>query len=439
MATLLEVKEALEGVNKGLIDLQKKVDERDDQIRKFGAADMLTKEEIKKLQVALDEKEASYDKKLDELRQSVMLIEKMFQEKRQHFGTETPEKFDVAKAIKGLAGYGWDRDYERKNLFFRDPNTNLRGKALIDETGSSGGHYLIPDEFSTELIPLLYNAMVFGSLPVRRFNPSGGTVRFPKMSGGATGYVVGAYSSITASNPSLTQATMTPHKIGALVPIDNALIRRSDPAVEDMVRQDLIKAAGLKGEYEMLYGSGISPYLTGIFNASISSKSMGTDGGKFSASNNIDNLMYVIREVEMQNAIFEAWVFNSRTKWDLRTVKATDGNYILTIANNAGDPPQLLGFPYYTTNQIPNTITQGAKSDTTFLLGGQWSDIVMAVWTGMEIGTTREGSYVDGSGNTISCLQYDITILNIIYELDILLRHPLGMCKLIGIRANDAT
>ena len=437
--TMEEVKKALEGFNSTLLQMQEKIDQQEEEAKK-NASDTITRDEVDRLKKAVDEKEEKYRNVLDEMQAVKTELQEI---KRVGIPTKAggeKESFDLLKALKGLRFGEWDRDFERKALRRAIPHLGgyQEGKALIDETGSSGGAYLIPDEFSNEWIDLLRSKLAFGQLPIRRISTAAETLRIPKMTTGSTAYMVGSGDAITVSNEVFTQVTMTAHKMGILVPIANELVRRSDPAVMTLVREDMVKQAAEKLESQFIEGDGLTDNMAGIYKTSgLGSVSMGTDGAKFSSATNIDNLMRAVRAVEMANGMMEAWLMNSRTKWDLREVKTSTGDYIMTQVNNAGDPPQMLGYPYYISNKISNTETQGQSTDCSYILCGQFSTVVVADWLQVAVDVSNVATYVSG-GTTYSAFQNDLTLLRLLSSHDILVRQPAALCKIIGIRPNTA-
>lgn len=444
---LTEIKHVLDEMKTAMHFLQEDKLVIREKLAKKEEKDVITEAEIRKLHMTIDEFEAEFKRLNEERAADKIKLENLEAQAKAipTKGAKTNDTFDIRYAIKGLAFNDWtdakgnDRQVERKQLHKVLSDNKVSKKALIDETGSSGGAYLIPDEFSSQIIDLLRNKNIFANLPVSRVNTNAETFKMPKLTGGATAYMVGSGAQITVSSETIGQATMTQKKVGIFVPVAGELIRQSNPAVMSIVKGDMTKVGALKAENQFLMGAGGAGNMTGVYNTSnINSVSMGTDGAKFSSSTNIDKLMQTVREVEMDNGTMEAWVMNARTKWDLREVKDAQGNYILTLQNNAGDPPMLLGYPYYVTNEIPSTYTQGQNSDCTFILAGQWSDILIAEWLGVQIEASNVATYVDGEGTTHSCFQEDEVAIRLIASYDILVRHPAAFCKLIGIRSNYA-
>jgi len=298
--TMESMMEKMDGFNKALHDVQVKADEKREQKEKQGVADPITQAEIKKLNERADTFEEKYLKAIEEKDSKMVAMYESVQEilaqKRvtAPVGNDTPGLEMIPQMVRGLSHGDWGYKGEHKNLqgMLRYAGDGPdRKKSLKDETATSGGAYLIPDEWSKQLKPSLTDALVFGKLPVITYNPSDGTVKFPKMSGGATAYIVGAVAALTESDPAFTQASMTPKKIGVLCPVDNALVRRADPMVEQILKNDMITVAGLAAEDQYIAGSGATNYLTGLENtASIQEVSMGTNGAKFSAADGFTSL-----------------------------------------------------------------------------------------------------------------------------------------------------
>jgi len=446
---LQTITEKMDGFNKALADIQSKVEEKNVQAQRQGVADPITREELKRLHEQADRMEQKYTEAIEEQKKQAQAIHSSLQEvmeqKRAATAAEKsqlPGLEAIPALIRGMAHGDWGREREYKSLLkhmrYAGDGPD-RGKAILaDELSTTYGSYLIPETWSNQMIPMIYNATIFNKLPTVKYQPTGGTVRFPKMSSGATAYMVGSTTAITTSAPIFTQANMEPHKIGVLCPVDNQLVRRADPMVEQILREDMMKVAGLKLEDQFLTGTGGDPNIDGLdIQSGIQNILMASpDGAKFTASNNIDKLMQLPRYVEAAGGIFEAWIMAARTKWDLREVKDTTGHYLLTLATNAGDPPLLLGYPYHITNAISTAQTVGAKSDCSTIYGGQWSNVVTAIWTGMEIVASKEGSYAV-SGTTYSCLQEDTCAFRLILEADVLYRQPTTIGKIRGIRPND--
>lgn len=377
-------------------------DRFEQEVKKLGDATGETKQQMERIQKRLDELETRFDR-LQKLGGAVENTEE--------------REFSFAKALRGMVYGKWD-------------GAELEQKALTAGNDSEGG-YLIRPEYARGVLDLVRANTVFDKLGVTRFTDiKGSPFRINKLTAGATGYMIGESQDITASQPAFGQLEMTPKKAAAMVPISNDLIRRADPAVEQIVRNDIAKTLALLLDKQMLEGNGTAPNMRGVLNTSgVNEVSLGTDGG----TPTIDTLYDALYEVEKNNGQVTAWVFHPRTKHTLRKIKDASGNYILQPPTTASEPPTLLGLPYYETTQIPINLTVGASNDCSYILAGQWSEAVIAEWLGLQIEASREASYWNGT-QYVSTFSRDETAVRAIVEVDFALRRPELFVKITGVR-----
>ncbi len=452
-----ELKKSMDDFNKGIHDLRNLVTQRDEQRAKdSGTSDPITRDEIIKLNIKCDELETRYQKTDAEWQQKYTdVFEQMrsfVAEGRKPVGQAAEPKLSrenvkllTPNMVRALA-YGTRNNPEDRWLcdhIFRADESAKGGKekrvGLLDDTGT-GGHYLIPD-WAPEYVEALMKALVFDGFPVRKMFPKG-DVPLNTLTTIPTAYTFQTGGSITISNPVFSRATWAPIRIGVACPVDGAVVRRGDNAIT-IVQEEMQKAAALLAEYQMLFGSGSAGQMTGLANlaGNVNAYNMHTTNeyGKFTDTNNVNRLMELISMIEQDDSMMEGWIMNSRTKWNMRAVQtAANGDYLLTVPNNAGDPPLLLSYPYKVTNQIPNTRTVNGKSDCSIIFAGKWSDMIIGVWEDVIVSADPSASYVSGA-TTYSCRQYDQVLYTIIYEINCKSRHDKSFRYSAGIRDNNAT
>src|SRR5690606_32461786 len=97
---------------------------------------------------------------------------------------------------------------------------------------------------------------------VRRAGPrtitfgGAGAIRIAKIIGGATASYVGENAAIQYSEASADSITLTPKKLAAITALSNELIRRSNPAADQIVRDDLLAAVAQVSDAQFLRGAG---------------------------------------------------------------------------------------------------------------------------------------------------------------------------------------
>ncbi len=456
-----EMKKILEEMNKMIGEIRNKAVERDKQREKSSdgiTSDPITREEFVKINTKMDEVEEKYSKeaaewktKYTEVFDELRTMKAQGSAKVQGEGSSEERKLTkenhkrmFPNVLRGLA-YGFrgiPYDAWLNEKIYRSEERKDGGKekrvGLLDDT-ATGGHYLIP-EWGPQYIDMLQSALVFNKFNPEKMVPTG-PVPVNTLSAEPTAYTFEAGGSITISNPTFSQEMWNPIRIGVACPVDGPVVRRADNSV-NIVNTKMQDKAALRAEYQMLYGSGANGQMTGLKNlgGNVNAYNMHTTNqyGKFTDSNNINRLMELISMIEHDEAMMEGWIFSSRTKWNMRAVQtAANGDYILTVPNNAGDPPLLLGYPYAVTNQIPNTFTVNGKTNCSDIFAGQWSDMVIAVWEDILMSMDPSASYVSGA-TTYSCRQYDQVLFTLIYEINCKYKHDKAFGYIVGVQDNNA-
>lgn len=325
---------------------------------------------------------------------------------------EKPISF--AKIVRGMAAGGLDNEAAWKDAGFeREVGLEARKRAMTFGSSSNGG-FLVPEEQLRTMIPMLRSKTVCYEMGATDFPINGGApVSIPLQNGGATAYWVAEGNPITDSNLTGTEVTATPHELAALTKASNRLLSISNPQAEGIIRDDLMKVMARKLDLAALRGLGSSNQPYGIKNyAGVNTKtSVGAP--------DFDDLNDWLYELELDNADDGklGWVFHPRTLNGLRKLKDEHNQYYLRPDVGSAIKGTLLGFPYRTSTAIPatrtgDTDTGGSETEAYF---GNWAELLIARWGGMEIlaSNVAGDSFVNNQ-----------TWVRIIGEFDIVLRHP---------------
>jgi len=101
-----------------------------------------------------------------------------------------------------------------------------------------------PNVYKQEFIELLRNASIFSQLSGYRKVPFNTKIS-GQLSGGSSSWI-GEGEGIKLTNPTFNTVKIGEHKIGAITVYTKELMRRADPAIDDLVLDDLIKATSEK-------------------------------------------------------------------------------------------------------------------------------------------------------------------------------------------------
>ena len=130
-----------------------------------------------------------------------------------------------------------------KNMHFNDEVQDLIEKATLGTTANGGFASTLVSEnrLVGEFIELLQAATVFDKL--KGYRPVPFNSKIPSQLTGGTASWVGEGAAKPLTNPTFGEVEIKEHKLAAITVYTQELMRRSDPAVDALVRDDLIAAS----------------------------------------------------------------------------------------------------------------------------------------------------------------------------------------------------
>ncbi len=336
------------------------------------------------------------------------------------------------RAIEVLRGWG--------HVELADAWTASRLKALGTGDPTAGG-FLVPTQFSTDVIELLRPSAV-----VRSLNPSTvpmpmGSLKIPKITSGTSAVYIGENTNITASQPGTGQLTLTFKKLAALVPISNDLVRYSSPGADTIVRDDMVRSMATREDKAFIRDNGTSGTPMGLkswinvankFNANgtVSLANTTTDLGKAIQRLMAADVPLVIQQFPaggpnqvQPTTARPGWIISPRTYMFLTTVQNAQGFYAFRPEMMTGT---LWGFPYRVTSQVLETMTAafadtgGAQTEVYF---GAFAHAVIGEALGLMVDASTEAAYADSSGTVQAAFSQDQTVVRVIAEHDFALRY----------------
>jgi HK97 family phage major capsid protein len=273
----------------------------------------------------------------------------------------------------------------------------------------TAGGALVPDEFSSEIIPLLLAESVFRKagavvLPLR------GTLEIPKMTGGVTGYWVGENAAITPSEGTFGSVKLIEKKLAAVTPISNDLLRLGGASVDRLIRDNIVTSLANTEDQAFFKGTGTAYSPRGIYYQMASAHNTATAGT--SLANFRTDIQDCLTFLDDDNVprVRRAWFYPTSTvtymKWSL-----VDGNSNFSFpelrASNTID-----GFPVYVSNNL--------ASDMYHV---EMSKIYIGDGPGLEI-QVRDGAAWDNSGTVVAGYSYDQSVIRAIKVTDMVMADP---------------
>lgn len=319
------------------------------------------------------------------------------------------DQFSFQRAILAIQSGDWSEAGFEKEAF-----DATRKTALAQGTDSLGG-FLVPPEVLDVLIDLLRAMTVLDKVGVTMMpGLSGSPVEVPKQTGGATAFWVGENTAVTESNQTFGQVKLTPHTVAGLTKVSNRLLRLSSPAAEGIIRRDLMQVMARKADIAGLRGPGAAGEPLGVSQTTgIGTVALGVNG----AAITLDDMYKLVLEVEKDNVDIQrgAWVMHPQL-WDvIRRLKDGDNRFFLEPDGELR-PGQgtILGYPFFTTTQIPTDLTKGTGTALTELYFADWQELLWGQWGTMELAVTTQAG---------DAFEKNQTWVRILWEIDFAVRH----------------
>lgn len=323
----------------------------------------------------------------------------------------------MARAVRALALSKGDRQkaaYHAEH-FLRDSSV---ARALSEGTNSAGG-YLVPPEYSRELIELLRAQTIIRKSGARAIPMNSNVLNVPRLNTGGTSTYVGEASNISPTNQEFGQLTLTAKKLATLTVMSNELLADSSPSVDAIVRDDLVQSMSLKEDITFLRATGSATTPTGLLN-------LVDTGNKFSANATV-NVANIIADMGKARRLVLAantpmvkpcWYISPRTEGHLMTLADTStGGWTFRAEMLTG---KLFGYPFYVTSQIPENL--GAGTDESEIYFGDAAQLIIGENEDLAIDVSSEAAYHDGS-NVQAAFSLDQTVIRVIARHDFNIRH----------------
>lgn len=290
----------------------------------------------------------------------------------------------------------------------RGPNgMRLGEKRALDSIAGSGS---VPTILDKDYIEILRNKMIVMAAGAREVKDLQGKFAIPRQSGAATGYWVPESGPETGSNQTLDQVLFTPHTYGAFTDISRRFFELSNIDGEEFVMDDLAAIIARGIDLAALNGSGASNQPLGIMqNTNVTGTnvvSLGTNGGAPTWAACVELETVVARG----NADIDdlAYITNADGRGTLKTTAKIGTTFPFFLWENG----EVNGYPAYATQQLPNTLTKGSGTGLSPILYGNWRDMIVAYWSGLDV---LVDPYTGSSSGTVRIVG--------LQDLDVQIRH----------------
>lgn len=289
-------------------------------------------------------------------------------------------------------------------------------RVLSEGTAGAGG-YVVPVEHSNKFVDMLRAASAF----LRAFEFAGGVpwpmatdeLHIPAQTAAGVAYYPGENAAITASDQTYAEVVLNAKKVTALTKMSAEVFEDSNPRIEQIVMNDLMRVLGLDRDIKVARGDGTGSTPLGLLNiTAVTKTSLGANG----ATPTFDNLVDAVNRLDVANVPEDgrAWVIHPRTRTTLRKIKDTQNHYLWADPSAPGDPPTVWGYPVFMTTQIPINLTVGTSTDCSEIYLGAWAHLAYGQRKLLEIKASDEaGSAFENDQVFIRAIErYDVDVLH---------------------------
>lgn len=289
-------------------------------------------------------------------------------------------------------------------------------------SGAAGG-VLVPEAVAEEVIELLRPAAVVLAMGVRRVPMPNGNLTTNRRATGANFGYIGEQNDAPATGVSFGQVKLSAKKMAGIVPVSNDLMRATSVALDRLLRDDIVADAAQIVDRFCLRGPGTDFAPKGLRNQLVGTTLAATNIIAMNATVNLANVTTDLGKLELAlanaNVPYQGahWIMAPRTAMFLTNLRDGNGNLAFPeMANN-----QLRMKPVHVTTEIPINLNGGGNESEIMLVHPQ--HVLFGEHMGIELAMSTEAAYRDSGGQLQAAFSRDETLIRMIQQHDIGMRH----------------
>lgn len=297
---------------------------------------------------------------------------------------------------------------------------------------ATAGGFLVPEDVSSEVIELLRPQSVVMSMGPRVVPMPNGNLTSNRRTSGASFSYTGEQEDIKATGVEFGQVKLSAKKLTGIIPISNDLLRSSSTAVDRMIRDDAVEDAALAQDRYFLRGNGTEYAPKGLRYQHVGTTFESTHVLTMTATPDLQKVDNDLGRLELAlgnaNLPYTGahWVMSPRTAMFLTNLRDGYNNKVYPEM----DGGMLRKKPVHITTEIPDNLGGGTESEIMLVLPAQ---VLVGESMGIEVALSTEAAYKDAGGTMQAAFSRDETLMRMIMQHDIGLRHLAAVSILTGV------
>jgi len=279
-------------------------------------------------------------------------------------------------------------------------------------SGSEGGVNVQTNVGS--IIDVLLPKTVLNGLGVQRLSGLVGNLDMPTASTVPSAGWNTENGSATEKSPAFSKITFSPKRLAAYIQVSNQLMLQSSNSIDAYVRNWLLNAMAQSLESAAIKGGGSNEPTGIIANSSVNVTYAGGASSNSTNANGIApvwaDVINLMKAIENSNGTMISYLTNPKVKAALQTIprqaSGVEGNFIWPAGGM-----ELNGYPVATTTLVPSNLSKGSSSTLSALIAGDFSQLMVANWGGLELTVDPYSGATAGLTNVVLNAYMDVNLL----------------------------
>jgi HK97 family phage major capsid protein len=220
--------------------------------------------------------------------------------------------------------------------------------------------------------------------------------------------------SATEKSPAFSKITFSPKRLAAYIQVSNQLMLQSSNSIDAYVRNWLLNAMAQSLESAAIKGGGTNEPVGVLANSGVNVVYAGGASSNSTNANGIApvwaDVINLMKAIENSNGTMINYLTNPKVKAALQTIprqsSGVEGNFIWPAGAN-----ELNGYGAATTTLVPSNLTKGTSSSLSALIAGDFSQMMVANWGGLELTVDPYSGATAGLTNVVLNAYMDVNLL----------------------------